>query len=505
MSDLLKLAIVGRPNVGKSTLFNRLAGRKLAIVHDQPGVTRDRKEAPGSLSDMRFTLVDTAGFEDTHDESLESRMRHQTELAVREADVILFMFDARAGIVRDDEVFARLLRKSGAPIVVVGNKSEGHKGDMGLAEAWSLGLADPVGISASHGEGLADLYQAIREALGEEKYAFACREDEVAVAIDSAEKALEILEELDLSDESMSDTDLIAKIEQSGVDDILHAGHDLDEGVAQQKAKAIPLAIVGRPNAGKSTLINTIIGDDRLLTGPEAGITRDSIMVDWEWGGQAFRLVDTAGLRKRAKVVKTLEKMSTGESIRSLKFADIVVLVMDSREAFEKQDLQLTDLVLKEGRAIVFAISKWDLVSNKGEAERGLRKRIAKAIPEASEVPIVCLSGLTGKNVEALLPHIMEMNKNWNARTKTGDLNKWLRYAMERHPPPAIKGKRIKPRYIAQIKARPPTFVLKASRGDQMPESYKRYLTNGIKENFGMEGTPIRLIIRQDKNPYARR
>lgn len=490
----LKLAIVGRPNVGKSTLFNRLVGKKIALVDDQPGVTRDRKEAEGHLASMPLLLVDTAGYESVRDGSLESRMREQTEAAIAEAELVLFLIDARVGVTPEDEKFAALLRKADIPVVLAANKAEGRQGEAGVLEAWSLGFGEPVGLSAEHGEGLAELFQAIRVALGEEAFERAMQADEADYDAAAADDILEKLSHIDIDDQSLSDDDLVAAIEAADVD------------VAPEPLrmdKPIRMAIVGRPNAGKSTLINQLLQSERLLTGPEAGITRDSIAIDWEWEGRKIRLVDTAGLRRKTKVQERLERMSTGETIRSLKYADIVALVMDAHEALEKQDLQIADLALREGRGLVLVVSKWDTVKKPDEAARHIRDLARRQVPNAGIAPVVFLSGLTGRHTDRLMPAVTKVYEDWTARVKTGDLNRWLRHTVERHPPPSVHGKRIKPRYMAQMKARPPTFVLIASRGDQMPETYKRYLVNGLREAFDMQGVPIRLFVRQGKNPYA--
>ncbi|MEL8055774.1 MAG: ribosome biogenesis GTPase Der, partial [Pseudomonadota bacterium] len=363
----LKIAIVGRPNVGKSTLFNRLVGKQIALVDDQPGVTRDRKEADGRLADLPLKLIDTAGFEDVHDDSLEARMRVQTEIAIREADLALFLIDARIGVTSMDERFAQILRKANLPIVLAANKAEGSAGDVGIGEAWGLGLGEPVGLSGAHGEGLAELYAAIRNALGEEAFQKALEEDAEEDSDSFNEGLLDRLEGLDIDDPRLSDEQLTAALEKAGVDEEDEAA-EIEAAKDVAKQKPIRLAIVGRPNAGKSTLINQILGEDRMLTGPEAGITRDSVTLSWEWEGREVRLVDTAGLRKKAKVNERLEKMSTGETVRSLKYADVVALVMEPEDAFEKQDLQIADLALREGRAVVFVVSKWDLITNHGMA-----------------------------------------------------------------------------------------------------------------------------------------
>lgn len=494
----LKLAIVGRPNVGKSTLFNRLAGKKLALVDDQPGVTRDRKEAQGKLAGLPLVLVDTAGYEDAHDGSLEARMREQTEAAIAEADIALFLIDARAGVISMDERFAAILRKADIPIVLAANKCEGKAGLPGLYDAFKLGFGEPVALSAEHGEGFGDLFEAFREALGEDGLQAAYDMDEEAGDFEQGEDILAKLESINVDDPNLTDEALQAALEAAGISD-----EDTLDAPAETEARPIKLAIVGRPNAGKSTLINTLLQSDRLLTGPEAGITRDSVSIDWNWDGRRIRLVDTAGLRKRSKVQERLEKMSTGETVRSLKYADIVAIVMDAREALEKQDLQIADLALREGRGVVFVVSKWDEVSTPDKTLRDLREKVTRLLPNAGQAPLIALSGLTGKRVERLMPAVASVFDNWNAKVKTGDLNRWLRYSIERHPPPSVHGKRIKPRYMAQMKSRPPTFVLIASRGEQMPEQYKRYLINGIREAFDMKGVPIRLFVRQGSNPFA--
>ncbi len=441
----LRVAIVGRPNVGKSTLFNRLAGRALAIVDDRPGVTRDRRFGTGRLGDLDLELIDTAGFEDVTDESLQARMQAQTERAVEEADLALFVIDAREGVTPLDEVFAEMLRRGGKPVIVVANKAEGKAGDAGTLDAFSLGLGEPVPLSASHGEGLSDLYTAVVEAA----------------------PAGTIVDADELSD------------------------------------KPIRIAVVGRPNAGKSTLVNRLIGEERLLTGPEAGITRDAISVDWEWDGQRVRLVDTAGLRRKARVNEGLERLSVQDSLRAIKFAEVVLLVMDADNAFEIQDLQIADLVEREGRALVFVLAKWDLVKQPQARLKALQEQAAESLPQLKGTPVVALSAETGRGLERLMPAVLRVHGDWSVKVKTRDLNDWLKIATQRHPPPAVNGHRIKPKYMAQIKARPPTFVLFASRADQLPDSYRRYLINGLRESFDLAGIPIRLTVKQGANPYA--
>jgi GTPase len=449
----IRIAVVGRPNVGKSTLFNRLAGKKLAIVDDTPGVTRDRREADGRLGDLDLVLIDTAGFETAEDESLESRMRIQTEAGIAESDLCLFLVDARSGITPVDEVFADILRRSGRPVILAANKSESRESEAGVMEAFKLGLGEPIPISGEHGEGISDLYAAIVAIMG-----------------------------------SAADAPTPEEEEQKVVD-----------------AEAVPLriAVIGRPNAGKSTLVNALIGEERLLTGPEAGITRDSIGIDWIWDGRPVRLVDTAGMRRKAKVQEKLETLSVADTLRAIRFAEICLLVMDADEAFEKQDLQIADLVAREGRGLVYVLAKWDQVDDHQARLARLQERADKVLPQTRGAPLVPVSSLSGRGLEKLMPAVLDVHEDWNVRVKTRDLNDWLKEAVNKQPPPAVDGRRVKPRYICQIKARPPTFVLLASRAAQLPDTYVRYLVNGIRKAFDMPAVPIRFLVRAPKNPYA--
>jgi GTP-binding protein len=451
-----RVAIVGRPNVGKSTLFNRLAGRKLAIVHDRPGVTRDRREANADFGDLALTLIDTAGYETGDLDALETAMRAQTQAAIRDADFVLFVIDARAGVTPLDEAIADVVRGFDRPVVLAANKCEGKAGEDGVLEAWALGFGEPIPTSAEHNEGMSDLYRAFADIIE----ALPAHEDEDELADD-------------------------------------------EDGAEGDGPPPLRIAVVGRPNAGKSTLVNALLGEERLLTGPEPGVTRDAIAVRFDWDGAPTRMHDTAGLRKKAKVVDNLEQLSTADTIRAIKFAEVVLLVTDAETAFEKQDLQIADLVIREGRALVVVVTKWDLVKDRKETLADLKDRAERMPQQARGAPMVMLSGLTKRGLDALLPAVLKLRKDWSAKVKTRDLNDWLAEAVARHPPPAVRGKRIRPRYIAQTKSRPPTFVLMCSRASELPESYKRYLVNGIREAFELPGTPIRLIVKAGKNPYV--
>ena len=470
------LAIVGRPNVGKSTLFNRLVGRRLALVDDQPGVTRDRRFGDAKLGDLRFQIIDTAGFEEGKSGSLEARMRAQTEAAIDEADMVLMLTDARVGLLPEDELFARLLRKADVPVMLAANKCEGKQAEAGLHEAYRLGLGDPIALSAEHGQGTDELYTQIRDA---------------QMAHEAAHKATPgaafFSEEEDDEDE----------------------GFDPDLPFEDDPDKPLRVAILGRPNAGKSTLINHLLGTERLLTGPEAGITRDSISVNWTWeskdalnGARPITLWDTAGVRKKARVTEKLEKLSVADGLRAVKFAEVVVLLIDATSPFDKQDIQLADLVEREGRALVVAINKWDLKLDRKEVRQTVNDTLLRAMPRLRGVPVVMLSAQTGKGVEKLMPAVQKQYEIWNARIGTAKLNRWLGEVIDRHPPPADKGRPVRLRYITQAKSRPPTFVTFSSRGHAVPESYNRYLANSLRETFSLDGVPLRIFVRKGKNPY---
>lgn len=461
------LAIVGRPNVGKSTLFNRLVGKKLALVDDTPGVTRDLREGEARLGDLRFTAIDSAGLEDVTDDSLQGRMRRLTERAVEMADICLFVIDARAGITATDRVFADILRRKNAHVILAANKAEGRAADAGVIEAWELGLGEPVRLSAEHGEGMDELYHLLRPLSD----AFAER-----AAADAPEVDVELGED---------------------------EGDEAPVPVPTE-AKPLQIAVIGRPNAGKSTLINKIIGEDRLLTGPEAGITRDAISMRATYMGTPIRIFDTAGMRKKAKVTGKLEKLSVSDGLRAVRFAEVVVVLLDVGIPFEQQDLRIADFAETEGRAIVLAANKWDLEEDKVEKLKELREAFERLLPQLRGAPLVTVSAKTGKGLDRLHAAILKAYDVWNRRISTGKLNQWLGAMTEAHPPPAPGGKRIKLRYMTQVKTRPPAFVVMTNHAEDLPDSYSRYLVNGLRSDFDMVGTPIRLMFRDqgDKNPY---
>jgi GTP-binding protein len=466
------VAIVGRPNVGKSTLFNRLVGKKLALVDDTPGVTRDRRPGDAKLVDLRFTIIDTAGLEQSGPETLQGRMWLQTEAAIEEADLTLFVVDAKYGLTPADETLGKMLRRRGKPVVLVANKSEAKGSDGGYYDAFTLGLGEPVAISAEHGQGMIDLRDAIVAALGEDR-AFPPEIDEPATNVD-LRGDLEDLEDDDYEPE-YDDT------------------------------KPLRVAIIGRPNAGKSTLINRFLGEDRLLTGPEAGITRDSISVEWDWRGRTIKMFDTAGMRKKARVQEKLEKLSVADSLRSIRFAESVVIVFDATIPFEKQDLQLVDLVAREGRAAILAFNKWDLVEDTQALLADLREKTERLLPQVRGIRAVPISGQTGYGLDKLMQSIIDTDKTWNRRISTAKLNKWLESQQIQHPPPAVSGRRLKLKYMTQVKARPPGFMISCTRPESVPESYIRYLTNGLRADFEMPGVPIRIHLRASENPFENR
>ncbi|HRE20708.1 MAG TPA: ribosome biogenesis GTPase Der [Rhabdaerophilum sp.] len=456
------LALVGRPNVGKSTMFNRLVGKKLALVDDQPGVTRDRREGDAKLADLSFKVIDTAGLEEAAQGSLTARMREQTEAAIRDADCVLFMIDARAGVTPDDRFFGEIVRKTDTPVIVAANKAEGKGASAGIIEAYELGFDEPVAVSAEHGEGMGELYDALRPLVD------AFEEDEAAIREAAAREASETTE-----------------------------GEEGDD-----PSRPVRIAIVGRPNAGKSTLINAMLGEERLLTGPEAGITRDSIGLDWEWRGRPVKVFDTAGLRKRARIEDKVEKLAAADAIRAVKFAEVVVILLDATIPFEKQDLTIIDLCEREGRAVVIGLNKWDLIESRGATLSALKEEAGRLLPQVRGCPVVPLSGLSGQGIDRLMEGVMQMHQVWNRRVPTARINRWLESVKANHPPPAVSGRRIKLRYMTQTKTRPPQFSLFGNQLDALPESYKRYLVNSIRETFDLPGVPIRLAMRTSDNPF---
>jgi GTPase len=445
------IAIIGRPNVGKSTLFNRLVGQKLALVDDEPGVTRDRREGQARLGDLEFTVIDTAGLDEGAKGSLTARMQEQTEAAIGLADALMFVVDARAGLTPNDRAFADFARRANKPVVLVANKSEGKQGDAGAMEAYALGLGEPIQISAEHGEGLGELYDALRA--------------------------------------------LMPEPPEPAEDD----GEDGEE----DPQRAIRVAIVGRPNAGKSTLINRLLGEERLLTSPEAGTTRDAIAVEIDWKGRGFRVFDTAGLRRRSRIEEKLEKLSVADALRAVRFAEVVVLMIDAQHRFEEQDLRIADLIEREGRALVIAVNKWDLMDGKGGQIATLRADADHWLPQVAGVPVVAVSGLMGEGIDRLMTAIEQAYAVWNKRVPTAALNRWFEQATSANPPPAVSGRRLKLNYITQTKARPPSFVLFCSRADAVPDSYLRYLVNSLRAAFELPGTPVRITLREKQNPFA--
>ncbi|MGH7034336.1 MAG: ribosome biogenesis GTPase Der [Stellaceae bacterium] len=467
------VAIVGRPNVGKSTLFNRLAGRKLALVHDMPGVTRDRREAQGALGDLRFALIDTAGFEAVGEGSLARRTQAQTEAALAGADLVLLLVDARAGLMPDDRDFARALRRLKKPVLLVANKAE--RGAPPLDEFFALGLGAPLAISAEHGEGMAELYAALAPAL---------REDGDISATSPPHPSS--------SSGRRSRDELDSRLR----------GNDGETVELPSPEKPLKLAIIGRPNVGKSTLVNRLLGAERMLTGPEAGITRDAIVIPWQWQGRAVNVIDTAGLRRRAKVAETIEQMAVADAVSAIRFAELCVLLVDATQLLEKQDLTIAREVAEEGRALILAVNKWDLIADKRAKRTELKEKLESHLPQLSGLEAVMLSAKTGAGIDALMPAVLRAYVAWNRRIATPLLNRWLAEAQDRNPPPLVSGRRLRLRYIAQANIRPPTFALFASKPGDLPDSYRRYLVNLLRQSFDLPGVPIRMMLRKGKNPY---
>jgi GTPase len=455
------IAIVGRPNVGKSTLFNRLTGKRTALVSDMPGLTRDRREGEADVWGHKVTLVDTAGLEDAAAGSIAARMRAQSEAALRAADLVLFVLDARDGVVPDDAAFARVVRSAGVPAILVANKCEGRAGADGFYEAFELGLGEPIAVSAEHGEGMGDLSEAILAALGLEP--------------------------------------VVKK--KKGEEDTVEPSPPSEDTAPHQP---IRVAIVGRPNAGKSTLVNALLGEERMITGPEPGLTRDAVATDFEWSGRPVRLFDTAGLRRKARISEKAEQLAASDAVRAIRFAEVVVLLIDAERPFEHQDLTIGDLVESEGRALVVAVNKWDLVPDKQNKLKELRETLDERLAQLPGIPMVAISATAGRGLDRLMQAVFDSYAMWNRRVSTPNLNRWLAEALERHAPPAAKGRRIKIRFMTQPSSRPPTFIAFCSRPDALPKAYLRYLTNSLRHAFGLPGVPIRFKLRKGDNPFSR-
>ncbi|MEN7538738.1 ribosome biogenesis GTPase Der [Aurantiacibacter flavus] len=479
MRKLPQVVIIGRPNVGKSTLFNRLVGKRLALVDDQPGVTRDRRMGEAGLLGLEFEAVDTAGWEDEDAESLPGRMLAQTQVSLAGADAALFVYDARSGLTPLDEEIARWLREQEVPVVLIANKSEGNAGESGIIEGWSLGMGEPVPVSAEHGEGIADLYTALSPLIAEKAELMQiAAEAEAAIEADRMRAAAEAAEAEGIELET----------------------HD--------PAAPLALAIVGRPNAGKSTLVNRLLGEDRLLTGPEAGITRDSISIDWDWTepksgeNRKIRLIDTAGMRKRAKVVDKLEKLSVADGLRAVDYAEVVVLLLDATRGLEVQDLKIANKVIDEGRALMIAINKWDVAEDTSALFNGVRAALDDGLSQLKGVPLLAVSAVTGKGLDQMLSAAFDLREAWSRRVSTSGLNRWFDHALNMNPPPAPGGRRIKLRYITQVGTRPPRFVIFGTRLDDLPTSYERYLVNSIRKELDFGAVPVRITLKSPKNPF---
>ena len=462
------VAIIGRPNVGKSTLFNRLVGRRHAIVDDTPGVTRDRRQGEAKISDLQFTIFDTAGLESNGGTLLAERMRDQTEVAVQEADIVILMVDAKIGITPDDMDLCRWLRRKKSDIILVANKCESNASESGVLEAFNLGLGEPVVISAEHGLGMANLYLALRS---------------------KEQKLVEKYKSVPPHAETQPDIDKVSE--------------DLDNFSVEKDSEILRLAIVGRPNVGKSTLINALLGQNRVLTGPEAGITRDSIQIEWQWEKKTLHLFDTAGLRRKSRISNRLEKASGDDTWRAVRFAHVVVLVVDASMMLERQDLNIARLVIEEGRSLLIAVNKWDLIRDKNKAVKELERRVKISLPQVKDIPYVPISALEKTNLDILIEKSFTVYDVWNQRVPTAKLNRWFEAVVQRHPPPLVQGRRLKLRYITQIKTRPPSFLCFCNQPDQVPESYKRYVVNELRKQFMLPGVPIRLLMKTSQNPFA--
>jgi GTP-binding protein len=503
MNYTFRLAIVGRPNVGKSTLYNRLTGTQHAIVHDQPGVTRDRREGKARLGPLRFIVTDTAGLEEAAEGSLQARMFEQTRKAMDEADAILFVVDGRDGLTPADDQFASMLRRIKIPVILAVNKAESRVGQLGALEAYRLGLGDPIAISAAHNEGMADLYGALAPHVEawEEKQEYLSRqraEAESAAKQAMAQQAATLFD--DAEEEEFSGEISEAMADETSAD----LSDELPEELEEEGPRPpMQLAVVGRPNVGKSTLINQLIGEDRLLTGPEAGITRDAIAVDYFFNDQPLKLVDTAGMRRKSNVQQKLEQLSVGDTLRAIRYAHVVALVLDASQPLDKQDVTIASLVEREGRALVIVVNKSDTIQDMSVFRKQFDARLKEVLTQVKGVPVVMVSALERKNLHQIFHAAFRAYDIWNSRISTGELNRWLADVIDRNPPPMVSGRRIKLRYMTQNKTRPPSFVIFCSKADQLPDSYIRYLVNDMRQSFGMQGVPIRIVLRQNKNPYV--